>query len=600
MPEDRTIIVDELVIEGYQNQPLYEIRISDDNRKWFSMETLTELAGSMQSVGVLQPILVRPVAMTTLRPQRFEVVAGERRFRAAIIAQLPAVPLIVKWLSDEQAAEIRLLENIQREDPHPLEEADGFQQLMLTFGYDVKKLMDITKKSEAYVYASLKLCALTPKARELFMQDKEALPASTALLIARIPVPELQNRALAEILSPGSSDGPMSFRAAKSWIQGRYMLNLKKATFPIKDAKLLAGAGSCNACPKRAGNQPQVFIGVSADVCTDPDCFAEKTSAHKANDEKRQASTEAQARKAGIPIHEGAMALAHYNKIYVASGDVVCDGTALYTFARVSPHTKMEGNVATYLRADDMPTPVSYIKEEKGLMALYSRIEVQAALEAADACLVASASASLETADVEQTTDATPEAADNCETEHAGNPLVPPPPSRADRAKAETARRVEHYRIIRARASQHGTPLQLLREIAKLMVRDSDNSYTLPDDLIPDVYSFSTFSDDGVCQFIDHASMTDVHLILMDLTISQQLSAGLYEDFGHEENLAENALRAMDAAMPDAPAAQTPRKTITLENKPATKVTTNHAGPLITTKKTRVVPEAAWPFPTQR
>lgn len=119
VPADRVIVVDELVTDGYKHLPTFEIRISPTNRKRFDLEALQRLSANVKQVGILQPILVRPVKPTANDPQHFEIVAGERRFRAAILAELPLVPVLVRALSDAEAAEIQLLENVQREDPHP-------------------------------------------------------------------------------------------------------------------------------------------------------------------------------------------------------------------------------------------------------------------------------------------------------------------------------------------------------------------------------------------------------------------------------------------------------------------------------------------------
>jgi ParB/RepB/Spo0J family partition protein len=601
MPADRVIIVDELVIEGYQLQPAYEFRVSPDNRKWFELDALEGLAASVKSAGILQPILVRPVTPTPEFPQRFEIVAGERRYRAAVMADLAEIPVMVRWLSDAQAAELRLLENVQREDPHPLEEADGYQQLMQAYGYDVKKLMDITKKSKAYIYASLKLCALSLKAREVFMTDEDALPASTALLIARIPVPALQNRALDEILKPKAGGVPMSFREAKSWIQERYMLNLVKAVFPIKDAKLLPGAGNCSSCAKRTGNQPEVFQGISADLCTDPDCFAEKESAHRIVEQQRQASTEAKARKAGIPIYEGEAARPFYNQIYLAGFDVVVDGTPLYTFARANPRTKMAGNVATYLRAVDLPAPIGYVKESKGLMALYDRAAVQQALEAAGACLTEAESAAAIVATNGHVTQEAA-AAGHVATAEESTALPQATPTKEDR-NAATKRRTDLYIEIRSRAAKQGMTLQLFREIVKLLIKDEAYGCKLPDDLIGHLYDAEDFDghfgDTSVCRYIDHASLPAVQLLLMDIVISEQLSAS---DACGE--FADEVLQDMNEAMPSATLEEAPaRKTLTLTRKPSSTPEQDAEGPVVSKKKIRSVEmpsvsAAHWPFPT--
>ena len=278
---DMAIVGDELVRNagefGYFN--LVDIRISKTNRKRFSQVKLDELAASVKAKGVAQPILLRPVEPTGDEPQRYEIVAGERRFRASIIAGLPTIPAMLRTLTDVEALELQILENLQRDDPHPLEEAEGYERLMLERNYDVDQLADKLNKSRSYVYGRLKLCALTTSVREQFLEDK--FSAATALLIARIPNPSLQVKAAKEVSQTDWQGNPMSYRSQRDLLRQRFMLDLKNAVFAIKDAALLADIGSCVECPKRGGNQQEAFEGEKHDnLCTDPDCFAEKTAAH--------------------------------------------------------------------------------------------------------------------------------------------------------------------------------------------------------------------------------------------------------------------------------------------------------------------------------
>lgn len=278
---DLRIVVDELVTNagefGYFN--LADIRISKTNRKRFSQAKLDELAASIRAKGVAQPILLRRVEPTAHEPQQYEIVAGERRFRASIIAGLATIPAMLRILSDVEALELQILENLQRDDPHPLEEAEGYERLMLERNYDVDQLADKLNKSRSYVYGRLKLCALTTSVREQFLDDK--FSAATALLIARIPNPALQVKAAKEVCETDCWGEPKSYRAQRDLLRQRFMLDLKNAIFAIKDAGLLVDVGSCTDCPKRSGNQQDAFQGEKHEnLCTDPDCFAEKTAAH--------------------------------------------------------------------------------------------------------------------------------------------------------------------------------------------------------------------------------------------------------------------------------------------------------------------------------
>lgn len=273
--------------------PLASIVVSQSNpRKRFDKVSMDELTSSVQKHGVLQPVLVRPVTRVN-EAFRYELVAGERRFRAATAAGLSAIPAMIRELSDAEALELQVVENLQRADLHPLEEAEGYEQLQKLYGYSADDLAAKVGKSKAYVYARMKLTALCKEARQAFYDGK--LNPSTALLIARIPVAKVQVEALKEITALDYNDQPMSYREAVEHLQNAYMLRLKEAVFDIKDASLVAKAGACGPCPKRTGNQPELFGDVkNADVCTDPQCFASKKEAHFA---RRRKEFEAAGRK---------------------------------------------------------------------------------------------------------------------------------------------------------------------------------------------------------------------------------------------------------------------------------------------------------------
>lgn len=233
---------------------------------------LTELIDSIRRQGVLQPVLARP-----LDQDRYELVFGHRRFRAAREAGLTALPAMVREMTDLEVLEAQLVENCQRVDIHPLDEAEGYRRLHEEHGYSVDDIAAKVGKSKAAVYARLKLCSLAPAARKAFLEER--LSPSVALLVARIPDRELQDQATKE-LTRGADFRPMSVREAEEFIQENYMLRLAEAPFDPKDAELLANAGPCTTCPKRTGNQALLFPDVkSADVCTDPVCFDKKAAA---------------------------------------------------------------------------------------------------------------------------------------------------------------------------------------------------------------------------------------------------------------------------------------------------------------------------------
>ena len=276
--------------------PVQQITESKINpRRTFNEAQLQELIASVGKMGVLQPLVVRSTVNGT-----YEVVCGHRRLRAAKEAGLEAVPVVVRELSDLEVLEAMLVENLQREDLHPLEEAEGYQTLMRSHQYSADDVALKVGKSKGYVYGRLKLCSLPEPAKKAF-RDGELNP-SIALLVARIPDKKLAEQATKEVLGNRHGRGPMSFREASEWVHDHYMLRLSEAPFPVDDAELVRKAGTCNACPKRTGNQRELFGDIkSADVCTDPTCFRSKVHAFG---ERRLAG----AKKEGLEVLSGGQA----------------------------------------------------------------------------------------------------------------------------------------------------------------------------------------------------------------------------------------------------------------------------------------------------
>jgi ParB/RepB/Spo0J family partition protein len=266
---------------GFRAITLEQLQVSNtgsqgERRKHFDKGAMAELTASIKELGLLSPIIARPVN------GHFEVVAGERRFIAAKAAGLSAITVDVRSLTDEQVLEIQLVENLQREGLHELAEAEGYEQLQ-KLGHSAEEIADKVGKSKGYIYSRLKLCGLAKASRTAFYDGK--LTASTALLLARIPIEALQLEALKEITNKKWGEPIMTFRDAASHIRDNYMTNLSDAGFPTEDATLVAAAGACGACPKRTGNQAELFDDVkSGNVCTDPVCFKAKREANAARE----------------------------------------------------------------------------------------------------------------------------------------------------------------------------------------------------------------------------------------------------------------------------------------------------------------------------
>lgn len=250
--------------------PLEQIRTSPTNPRRTFPDT-DDLVESVRRLGVLQPVLVRPTG------DHYELVFGERRFRAATDAGLPEIPAMVREMDDEQVLEAQLVENMQREDVHPLEEAEALERLMQRYGHTADDLAAKLGRSKTYVYQRLKLLDLCEEGRNAFLAG--LISPTIALLLARVPVQDLQREAIA-VIEREQQYGGWTTARARDWIRRNFMLTLAEAPFPSERADLLEDVGSCAECPLRTGNQPNLFPEVDRhDLCTSPPCYQRKADA---------------------------------------------------------------------------------------------------------------------------------------------------------------------------------------------------------------------------------------------------------------------------------------------------------------------------------
>ena len=244
-------------------------------RQTFDQKKLEELAESIRTGGLIQPIVVRP------KDNRFEIVAGARRFRAGQLAEQFSLPARIKELTDAQAMEWQLVENSQRVDVHPYQEAQGFQRLLDLPGYDVAALAEKSGKSASHIYGRLSLLQLIPEVAEAFTQER--ITASHANLIARIPQ-ESQAAAFEQCWRKDWKDDEAHLLPAKflsAWIQSNLYLSLADAPFDREDHTLNPAAGACTTCPRRSGYNTSLFLDVTeGDQCLDGKCFQTKISEH--------------------------------------------------------------------------------------------------------------------------------------------------------------------------------------------------------------------------------------------------------------------------------------------------------------------------------
>lgn len=189
-------------VEPNPNQP----------RRDFSDEALAELAASIREKGIIQPLIVRNSPRKT---DIYEIVAGERRWRAAQIAQLHEVPVIVRDLDDTEVLEIAIIENIQRADLNPIEEAMGYRQLMDRFGHTQEKLSEALSKSRSYIANLLRLLSLPTEVQAWLREGKLTAGHARALITSDDPV-ALARQVIARGLSVRETERLAKSAGAKS------------------------------------------------------------------------------------------------------------------------------------------------------------------------------------------------------------------------------------------------------------------------------------------------------------------------------------------------------------------------------------------------
>lgn len=238
-------------------------------RRSFDDAYLEELAESIKNKGVLQPILVRRVA---IGPDRFEIIDGACRYRATKYkTNITMLPALVREMDDNQVREAQLVANLQRKDIDPLEEAAAFSALVgIT---DLATVSARTGKPARYIRERLVLRRLIREGVALFHSKQILL--GHAFLLARLPDAD-QKTAIQWLELRAGEDAPPVSRL-QNFILQNFMLTLKRAGWDMADADLVPEAGACSTCPKRTGNEPQLFSDVDAeDTCTDGACYQKK------------------------------------------------------------------------------------------------------------------------------------------------------------------------------------------------------------------------------------------------------------------------------------------------------------------------------------
>lgn len=257
--------------------PIKQLNPSPTNpRKRFPEGPQAELAESIKTQGVIEPLIVRK------NGKGYEIVCGERRYRAAKDAGLESLPCIVRGLTDEQVLDIQIHENLHRQDVHPIDEAIGYKVIHDTLKCSIPELAARLGKDARFVHQRLRLNDLLPEFRKAVENDW--LSISVAYLIARYNE-DKQKVILREVTrySKGkvTTNSHLGRDSIERIIQNHVECELADAPFDLKDDRLRKDGLKCVDCTLRAGANPTLFEPVKAkdDRCLDATCFSNKMTA---------------------------------------------------------------------------------------------------------------------------------------------------------------------------------------------------------------------------------------------------------------------------------------------------------------------------------
>lgn len=245
------------------------IEVSKTNpRKHFEQESINELSDSIKKVGVIQPIVVRP----QLGKFTYELVCGERRYRASKIAKKETIPCRIIELTDEEAFDMQIIENLQRKDVHPMDEAVAFHSLQIMKKFDIDEIAKRVAKSTTYVAQRLRLNELIEEFQKAFFEEKMTL--GTALQLAKFSSIDQKDMWNTEFENESTI-------VLEQWMINKYKLSLNKAPFDLKDAELSQTFGACIGCNYNSASHMLLFPDADKDaVCLNGSCFKSKVDKH--------------------------------------------------------------------------------------------------------------------------------------------------------------------------------------------------------------------------------------------------------------------------------------------------------------------------------
>lgn len=356
-------------------------------RKEFDEEEMTNLRDSVRANGIRIPLLGRP------KPKGdgiIELVAGERRFRCADALKLETVPMIVQDLTDAEVIRIQRLENGARENLKALEAAEDYVQLEKQ-GKSIDEICTLYGVKRSHVFTRKRVAKLPDEIKKLIREGKLAITIGD--LVAKLPTPEIQAEAAKEF-GGGVKDYdthpptivPYAFRQAQNYIAANFQCDLDKAPFDLKklysgDVKrkgstlMLASRGSCAECKFRSGNCKELYPELkSANVCTEPDCYAGKV---KADTEEKLASAKAKGQQILAPETSRKLFPSY------SSGDSPVYGSGYKTLADTCGEDDKDRTYAQLLKGQALPQAYAVLNNQGAAKTVYKEKDLEAALKKA-------------------------------------------------------------------------------------------------------------------------------------------------------------------------------------------------------------------------
>lgn len=267
----RRCTLKETMMGNYKELTLSQLKLSEYNtRRGMDKDRLNELAESIKEKGILEPLVVRQIGPK--KDQSYEIVCGSRRYAAAKMAGVKTIPVVVRTLTDEQAAECCIIENLQREDVHAVDEAHGYQSLVDRYGWTAHDIATSVAKSDAYVTGRLSLLKLDDETVNALRNN--SITVGHAQVLARVADGKKRSDLLKTIVMH-----KMSVRRTENVLEN-YSRELRDVKFNKKD---------CSKCPHNGANQMEL-IDDDTDLkgrCLNEECYKKKSEDHFAKTVKK-------------------------------------------------------------------------------------------------------------------------------------------------------------------------------------------------------------------------------------------------------------------------------------------------------------------------